>query len=91
VNWRCAYLRQRRKCRETGKPILQLDETWVDPSLTFRKCRQNMQTVGIAANVNAPNTHVVARLCGARGLIQGRESVHKVGKVTVYYHGTNEL
>jgi hypothetical protein len=45
VNWRCAYLQQIRKFREMGKPILYLDETWVDANLAFRKCWQNKEVV----------------------------------------------
>jgi hypothetical protein len=41
VNWRCACLQQIRKFRETGKPILYQDETWVAANFTFRKCWQN--------------------------------------------------
>jgi hypothetical protein len=44
-----------------------------------------------AAHMSASNTLVVGRLCGSRGLIQGCELVYKVGKVTGYYHGANEL
>jgi hypothetical protein len=31
VNCRCAYLQKIRKFRETGEPILYLDETWWMP------------------------------------------------------------
>jgi hypothetical protein len=41
VNWRCAYLQQIRKFRE----ILHLDETWVDATVTFRKCWQKKEVV----------------------------------------------
>jgi hypothetical protein len=57
VNWRCVDLQQIRKFREIGKPILHLDETWVDVNLTFRKCWQNKEVVGITTNVNTSNTH----------------------------------
>jgi hypothetical protein len=62
VNWRCAYLQQIRTFRETGKPILYLNETWVDANLTFRKCWQNKEVVGITTNVNASNRLIVVHM-----------------------------
>jgi hypothetical protein len=58
VNWRCAYLQQIRKFRETGKPVLYLNETWLDANLTFRKCWQNKKVVGITTYVNARLTYL---------------------------------
>jgi hypothetical protein len=73
VNWRCAYLQQIGKFRETGKPILCLDETWVDASLAFRKCWQNKEFVGITTNVNTPNRLIVVHLGGSGGFVEGCE------------------
>jgi hypothetical protein len=61
-NWRCAYLQQRRKFREMGKPILYLDETWADANLTFRKCWQYKKLVGITTNVNASKRLIAIQL-----------------------------
>jgi hypothetical protein len=86
VNWRCAYLQQI-KLREMGKPILYLDETWVDANLTFRKCWQNKEVVGITTNVNASNRLIVVHLGGSGGFVEGCELLYRVGKATGDYHG----
>jgi hypothetical protein len=59
VNWRCSYLQKIRTFRETGKPLLYLDETWVDANLTYRKCWQNKEFEEITTNVNASNRLIV--------------------------------
>jgi hypothetical protein len=71
VNWRCTYLQQIRKFREIGKPILYLDETWVDAILMFRKCWQNKEAEGITTNVNASNRLIVVQLGGSGGFVEG--------------------
>jgi hypothetical protein len=77
VNWRCAYLQKIRKFRETAKPVLYLDETWVDANLTFRKCWQNKEVVGITTNVNvnASNRLIAVHLGGSGGFVEGCELV----------------
>jgi hypothetical protein len=35
VNWGIAYIQQTRKSNENVKPVLYLDEPWVDASLTL--------------------------------------------------------
>jgi hypothetical protein len=39
VYWRCRYLQSLKRFREC-REIFYLDETWVDSSLTFKKCWQ---------------------------------------------------
>jgi transposase len=87
MNWRCAYQQQIREFRKTGKPILYLDENWVDASLTFRKCWQNKKVVGITTNVNASNRLIFVHLGGSGGFVEGYELVYKAGKATGDYHG----
>jgi GT2 family glycosyltransferase len=87
VNWRCAYLQKIRKFRETGKPILYLDETWVDANLTFRKCWKNKEVVGVTTNVNVSNRLIVVHLGGSGGFAEGCELVYKASKATGDYHG----
>jgi transposase len=66
---------------------LYLDETWVDANLTFRKCWQNKEVVGITTNVNASNRLTVVHLGGSCGFFEGCELVCKAGKATGDYHG----
>jgi hypothetical protein len=79
VNWRCAYLQQI-KFRETDKPLLYLDETWVDANLMFRKCWQNKEVVGIMTNVNASNRLIFVHLGESGGFVEGCELVYKAGQ-----------
>jgi hypothetical protein len=86
VNWTCAYLQKIRKFRETGKPILYLDETWVDVNLTFSKCWQNKEVVGITTNVNVSKRLFFVHLGESGGFVEGCELVYKAGKATGDYH-----
>ncbi|KAJ4437060.1 hypothetical protein ANN_17195 [Periplaneta americana] len=87
VNWRCRYLQTIRKLREEGKPILYLDETWVDTNLTFRKCWQHKDVTGVLTTVNASNRLIVVHLGGINGFVEGCELIYKAGTATGDYHG----
>ncbi|KAJ4447175.1 hypothetical protein ANN_09176 [Periplaneta americana] len=76
-----------RKLREEGKPILYLDETWVDTNLTFRKCWQHKDVTGVLTTVNASNRLIVVHLGGINGFVEGCELVYKAGTATGDYHG----
>jgi hypothetical protein len=69
------------------KPILYLDETWVDANLTFRRCWQNKEVVRIMTNVNESKRLIVVHLGGSGGFVKGCDLVHKAGKATGGYHG----
>jgi hypothetical protein len=87
LNWRCAYLQQIRKFRETGKPILYMDKNWVDANLMFRRCWQNKEVVGMTTNLNASNRLIVVHLGRSGDFVEGCELVYKAGKATGGYHG----
>jgi transposase len=59
----------------------------VDANLTFRKCWQNKEVVGITTNVNASKRLIVVHLGGSGGFVEGCELVYKAGKATGDYHG----
>lgn len=67
------HLQQIRTFRETGKPLLYLGETWVDTILTFRKCWQNKEVVGITTNVNVAYRLIVVHPGGSSDFVQGHE------------------
>jgi hypothetical protein len=66
---------------------LYLDEIWVDANLTFRKCRQSKEVVGITTNVNAFNRLIFVHLGGSGDFVEGCELVYKAGRETGDYHG----
>jgi transposase len=55
VAWRSKYLVKMKQYQEEGRPILYVDEPWVDSNLTFRKCWQSDDVMGIQTNVNSGN------------------------------------
>jgi hypothetical protein len=56
-------------------------------NLTFRKCWQNKEVIGIITNANASNKLTVVNLGGSGGFVEGCELVYKAGKATGDYHG----
>jgi hypothetical protein len=68
---------ENKKCRETYRPILNQDQTWVNANLMFRKSWRRTQVVGIATNVNASNRVTVAHLGGSDGFVEGCELATK--------------
>ncbi|KAF8778855.1 Protein NYNRIN like protein [Argiope bruennichi] len=45
--------------RKAGRPIVYIDEIWVDSNLTFKKCWQDDTVLGATANVNSKNRLIV--------------------------------
>jgi hypothetical protein len=55
VEWRSKYHVKMNQYREEGCSILSDEESWVNGNVTFRKCRQSDDVMGIQANVNSGN------------------------------------
>lgn len=87
VNLRCKYLQKMKKIREDGKNVLYLDETWADTNLTFRKCWQSENVMGIMNTTSASNRFIVAHIGGRGGFINGCELIFRAGTATGDYHG----
>ncbi|XP_055944327.1 uncharacterized protein LOC129975298 [Argiope bruennichi] len=77
VFWRHRYLREMRCHREAGRPIVYIDETWVDSNLTFKKCWQDDTVLGATANVNSKNRLIVVHVGSSTGFLMDALLVYK--------------
>jgi hypothetical protein len=64
VGWRSRYLVKIKEHRDKGCPIFYTDESWVHSNLTFHKCWQNEEVMGIQANVNSVNRLIMLHAGG---------------------------
>lgn len=87
VFWRHRYLRQMRRHREAGRPIVYIDETWVDSNLTFKKCWQDDTVLGATANVNSKNRLIVVHAGSSTGFLANAQLVYKASTKSGDYHG----
>jgi hypothetical protein len=74
VAWRSKYLVKMKQYREEGRPILYADESWVDRNLTFRKCWQSDDVMGIQTKVNSGNRLIMLHV----GVLMGFFLIHSL-------------
>jgi hypothetical protein len=87
VEWRSKYLMKMKQYWEEGCPILYVDESWVDSNLTFRKCWQSDDVMGIQVNVNSRNSLIMLHAGGINSFVPNAQFVYKTGSATGDYHG----
>jgi transposase len=86
VYWRCRYLQSLKKFRE-GREIFYLDETWVDSSLTFKKCWQGDEVDGVMTTRITSHRLIVMHIGSSNGFLEGAGLVFRAGTVSGDYHG----
>jgi hypothetical protein len=86
VNWRHQYLVKMKQLREGGSEIFNLDESWVDSNLTFRKCWQDESNIGVLVDVNAKNRLIILPVGSISGFLQNTELIYKAGNSKGDYH-----
>jgi transposase len=87
LDWRFKYLSSIRKAREEGKQIIYLYETWVDNTLTFKKCWQSDGICDIQTNSSSSNRLVIVHAGCESGFLENSLVIFKAGLVTGEYHG----
>jgi len=55
VTWRSRYLREVQEYRDNGHLMFYTHETWTDSNLTFPRCWQEGEVIGILTHVNLGN------------------------------------
>jgi hypothetical protein len=86
VAWRSKYLVKKKQYREEGRPVMYV-ESWVDSNLTFRKCWQSDDVMGIQMNVNSGNRLIMLHVGGINGFVPNSHLVYRAGSATGDYHG----
>jgi hypothetical protein len=87
VDWRCRYLRTIRRYRAENRPIIYIDESWIDNNLTFNKCWQSEKQPGTLTNTSSTNRLILVHAGSENGFIQKASLVFQAGKATGDYHG----
>ena len=84
---RIQYLRNMKKYRSEGRPIIYLDETWVDSNLTFSKCWQSEEIEGVLQTGNASRRIIVLCAGGSMGFLPHTNLIYKANTTQGDYHG----
>ena len=69
VTWRSRYLKEVQEYRDNGHLMFYTHETWTDSNLTFRKCREEGEFVGILTHVNSGNRLIMLHVGGNGGFL----------------------
>jgi hypothetical protein len=72
---------------DKGHPIFYTDKSWVDSSLTFRKCWQNEEVMSVQADVNSGNRLIVLHVAGINGFLPNAALIYEAGSAMGDYHG----
>lgn len=86
VAWRCRFLREMKKFRESKREIVYLDETWIDCNLAFSKCWQD-EKIGAIVKERAGHRLIVVHAGSKSGFVKNAELIFKAGTATGDYHG----
>lgn len=85
--WRFKYLKSIKKAREQNKNIIYLSETWVDSSLTFKKCWYNVDDMSTYTNVTPSNRLIILHASKETGFIENAQLIFKADEITGDYDG----
>lgn len=81
------YLRELRKHREDGNPVIYLDETYIHSTSVVGKCWQSENEKGILSSCSKGKRYIIVHAGGELGFIKGAGLVFKSGGKTDDYHG----
>ena len=84
---RIQYLRNMKRYRTEGRPIIYIDETWKDSHLTFNKCWQSEEVDGILRAGNASRRIIVLCAGGSMGFLPKTKLIYKANTTQGDYHG----
>ena len=87
LHLRYKFIRLIRQYRSEKLNIINLDETWVDTNLTFKKCWQSESVFGVAENISSTGRYIVVHAGNENGFVQGASLIFKAGLSTGDYHG----
>jgi hypothetical protein len=83
--WRSKYHVKMKQYQEEGRPILYVNESWVDSNLMLRNCWQGNH--GYQANVNSGSRLIMLHVACRNGFVPNTELVYKAGSATGDYCG----
>lgn len=84
---RTKYLRTMFQYRKEMRPLVFLDETWVDSNLTVGKCWQSDEVFGVMQTGVASRRIIVLCAGGDMGFIPNSNLIYKANCTTGDYHG----
>ena len=87
VAWCDKYLTAIDSYRNQGRNIIYLDETWVDNTLSFSKCWQNDEEMGILKNNSSFHRYIIVHAGGEGGFVKDAALIFKARSTTGDYHG----
>jgi len=69
VTWRSRYLKEIQEYEDNGHLMFYTHYTWTDSNLTFRKCWQEGEVMGIHTYVNSGNRLIMLHVGGIGGFL----------------------
>lgn len=87
VVWRGKYLKALRNYRRENKNIIYIDETWVDNTLTFGKCWQSDEQLGVLQNKSSSHRLIIVHAGGMSGFVPNAALIFKARSTSGDYHG----
>ncbi|XP_043262779.1 uncharacterized protein LOC122403884 [Colletes gigas] len=87
VAWRGKYLKAINQYRKANRNIIYIDETWADNTLSFGKCWQSEETLGIVKNMSSSHRYIIVHAGGKSGFVNNALLMFKANSTSGDYHG----
>ncbi|XP_046391551.1 uncharacterized protein LOC124159685 [Ischnura elegans] len=84
--WREKYLRKIRSCREEGKNIVYLDETYLHENHVSSKCWQSREEIGVIEPIGKGRRLIIAHAGGEAGFIKNALLIFKSHQKSGDFH-----
>jgi len=69
ITWRSRYLKEVQEYWDNGHLIFYTHKTWIDSNLTFHKCWQECEVIGIHTHVTSGNRLIMLLVGGIGGFL----------------------
>lgn len=86
VNWRIQYLKQIKKYRSEGTPVIYIDETYINAHHVTGKCWHSPEEIGVTAPVGKGERLIIAHGGGEEGFVNNGLLIFKSKQKSGDYH-----
>lgn len=86
VIWRAKYLRTMKRFRESRKPVVYIDETYIHTAHEVNKCWQGPGEPGVSKSISLGERYIIVHAGSREGFIENCLLAYKTKSVSADYH-----
>ncbi|XP_045504987.1 uncharacterized protein LOC123701527 [Colias croceus] len=86
VVWRAKYLRTMKRLRETGKPVVYIDETYIHTAHEVNKCWQGPGEPGVSKAISLGERYIIVHAGSREGFVENCLLSYTTKSISADYH-----